>query len=113
VITIKDLDYKLRKRFEQREYYRETRVEKMQIKKYEKEKKQSIKKEGNNGMVEIHCKTFKNKKDFQEVKRGKWIDYNNEYRTCSHCRKYFIEYGTEYDFNYCPHCGARMEALKQ
>lgn len=43
---MKDLDYKLRERFEKREYegdrYGETRLEKMLMKKYEKEKKQAV-----------------------------------------------------------------------
>lgn len=43
--------------------------------------------------------------DAQEVKHGKWIKDRN-CRTCSECDfKYYDNGGL---FNYCPHCGAKM-----
>ena len=38
---------------------------------------------------------------------GEWI--REEYFcVCSNCQKYFIPIGDEYDFNFCPNCGANM-----
>ena len=56
------------------------------------------------------CPLFKNKANYEEVKRGRWIwteageeDYE-QYWVCSVCGgKSYIEY------SYCPNCGARMD----
>lgn len=48
------------------------------------------------------------------VKHGKWI-YNDGDNTCSVCRKEVTEhddYGRKQWFNYCPHCGAKMDEEK-
>ena len=42
---------------------------------------------------------------------GEWIKYaphNSDMRVCSACEKYWILDGDQYDFRYCPSCGARM-----
>ena len=45
------------------------------------------------------------KENVQEVRHGKWIKSKNE-RKCSLCG-YFYFTNTK-SFNYCPHCGAKM-----
>lgn len=50
--------------------------------------------------------------DVQPVKRGKWIKYaphNSDMMTCSECEKYWILDGDQYDYHFCPNCGAMME----
>lgn len=37
-----------------------------------------------------------------------WIPFNHELLVCSACGKYWIVPGDEYDYKFCPHCGARM-----
>ena len=47
----------------------------------------------------------------QPVGRGKWIKYapdNSDMMTCSECEKYWILDGEQYDFHFCPNCGADM-----
>jgi hypothetical protein len=42
---------------------------------------------------------------------GKWIKYaphNSDMMVCSVCEKYWILDGDQYDFHYCPNCGAKM-----
>ena len=49
--------------------------------------------------------------DVRPVVRGKWIKYaphNSDMMTCSECEKYWILDGDQYDFNFCPNCGADM-----
>lgn len=49
--------------------------------------------------------------DVREVKRGKWIKYaphNSDMMTCSECEKYWILDGDQYDYHFCPNCGADM-----
>lgn len=49
--------------------------------------------------------------DVREVVRGKWIKYapyNSDMMTCSECEKYWILDGDQYDFRFCPNCGASM-----
>ena len=57
--------------------------------------------------------------DVVEVKRGEWrykpLDKFRKYEVvCSECGTKYIgnydAYDEPYDFNYCPRCGARMEA---
>ena len=50
---------------------------------------------------ECICSEFKNKADFVEVKHGEWIGL--ECSVCGH----FATYAK--DYNYCPHCGAKMK----
>lgn len=47
--------------------------------------------------------------EWAKVKRAKWLKRQNE-MTCSACK--FIYYSNNDHFNYCPNCGARMEAKK-
>lgn len=50
--------------------------------------------------------------DVRPVRRGKWIKYaphNSDMMTCSECEKYWILDGDQYDYHFCPNCGARME----
>ena len=53
------------------------------------------------------CHHFKNKADFVEVKRAKWIYAIDCYR-CSVCtgKRFNLLLGT--DAEYCPYCGAKM-----
>ena len=49
--------------------------------------------------------------DVVEVRHGHWI-YNDGDNTCSVCRKEVTEHndlGRKQWFNYCPHCGAKMD----
>lgn len=56
--------------------------------------------------------------DAEPVKRGRWIDKPDEYcetniiRHCSECGWSVFKCNPLYDFgrwNYCPHCGAKMQ----
>lgn len=50
--------------------------------------------------------------DVVPVRHGRWIKYcphNSDMLTCSECEKYWILDGDQYDFRYCPNCGARMD----
>lgn len=43
---------------------------------------------------------------------GEWIKYaphNSDMMVCSACEKYWILDGDQYDFRFCPNCGAKME----
>ena len=49
--------------------------------------------------------------DVRPVRRGKWIKYaphNSDMMTCSECEKYWILDGDQYDYHFCPNCGADM-----
>lgn len=49
--------------------------------------------------------------DVRENVRGRWITYNelaSDMLVCSECERYFIGSGDEYDYNFCPNCGADM-----
>ena len=42
--------------------------------------------------------------DVVEVRHGKWIDGKcGHYKICSECKQI-----ADFDFDYCPHCGAKM-----
>ena len=43
-----------------------------------------------------------------DIVHGKWIRVQDDLCECSACRKYWIDFGDAYDFNFCPHCGADM-----
>ena len=46
---------------------------------------------------------------------GEWIKYaphNSDMLVCSVCEKYWILDGDQYDFRYCPNCGARMKGAE-
>lgn len=60
--------------------------------------------------------------DVQEVRHGKWIEYDNGIQTCSECgymtedcteKKYSQDgdycYLCEYEYKFCPNCGAKMD----
>lgn len=55
--------------------------------------------------------------DVQPVKRGEWAAYNRDCRgyadcfKCSCCENYVHVYcwQKQCDYDYCPHCGARMD----
>lgn len=54
--------------------------------------------------------------DVRPVVRGKWIKYaphNSDMMTCSECEKYFLLDGDQYDYHFCPICGALMEDSKE
>ena len=43
--------------------------------------------------------------DVVEERRGKWIDGKcGHYKICSECKQI-----ADFDFDYCPHCGAKMD----
>ena len=48
--------------------------------------------------------------DVAPVKHGHWIN-ENFYTHCSACGKMAIydKYGQEFESDYCPHCGAKMD----
>ena len=53
--------------------------------------------------------------DVREVKRGEWIEAHNTlgqyFERCSECGTYIesIYFANDYNVNFCPNCGARME----
>ena len=45
-----------------------------------------------------------------EPKRGEWIlQASGQDCKCSACESYWIPFGDEYDYKFCPNCGAKME----
>lgn len=56
--------------------------------------------------LEKKCSRFKNKADYAEVKRGRWID-DGEYQVCSVCGE--EHHWDEYRATYCEDCGAKMD----
>lgn len=57
--------------------------------------------------------------DVVPVVHGQWLEYPRaHYFKCSNC-KYTVPYrkavliGGKREYNYCPHCGARMDAKKE
>lgn len=52
--------------------------------------------------------------DVRPVVRGKWLKYapdNSDMLTCSECEHYWILDGDQYDYRYCPYCGADMREV--
>ena len=53
--------------------------------------------------------------DVRPVVRGKWIEAHDtsghDYERCSECGTYIesIYFANDYNVNYCPNCGARMD----
>lgn len=52
--------------------------------------------------------------DVVEVKHGEWIAYRNPVEVvfiCSECkyRYFFADPEEECEYNFCPHCGAKMD----
>lgn len=44
------------------------------------------------------------------VVHGEWEHKPNTYICeCTACRKYWIPDGDQYEYNYCPNCGAKMD----
>ena len=46
------------------------------------------------------------------VRHGRWLKYSpysSDMMTCSECEKYWILDGDQYDYHYCPNCGALMD----
>ena len=51
--------------------------------------------------------------EYVKVKHGRWIKWEGDVLTCSNCKHYWIQSGDQYDFNYCPYCGARMDEVEE
>ena len=54
--------------------------------------------------------------DVRPMVLGTWIKYaphNSDMITCSECEKYFLLDGDQYDYHFCPNCGALMEDSKE
>lgn len=53
--------------------------------------------------------------DVVEVRHGRWIECVSlmNKSICSNCRSYWIDTDSQYDFSYCPRCGARMDGKDQ
>ena len=48
--------------------------------------------------------------DAVPVRHGEWIlQASGRDCKCSVCESYWIPFGDEYDYKYCPNCGARMD----
>lgn len=46
----------------------------------------------------------------EPVKHGRWkIILSGDYAICTNCEHYWIPNGDQYDYYYCPYCGARMD----
>ena len=56
------------------------------------------------------CDNFKNKSDYAKVKRGKWIQTNDDNKKrCSNCDViHLIAQYPNGQANYCPNCSAKM-----
>ena len=80
--------------------------------------KEYIEREKLNDMLEDFCvnETFYDAMqtipaaDVAPVRHGRWIN-ENFYTHCSACGKMAIydKYGQEFESDYCPHCGAKMD----
>lgn len=47
-----------------------------------------------------------------EERRGHWeLSHFKDMFVCSYCRQYYISTDEAYDFNYCPHCGVKMDEV--
>ena len=45
-----------------------------------------------------------------QPKRGEWVlQASGQDCKCSACGAYWIPFGDEYDYKFCPNCGAKME----
>lgn len=55
-----------------------------------------------------------------EIKHSKWVKHPmfDEWDVCTSCgigckrREHAVGYMTEYGYQYCPHCGAKMDGAK-
>lgn len=47
--------------------------------------------------------------DVMPVRHGRWKWYDSFSCRCSECEKYWIAPGDQYDYHYCPNCGAKMD----
>lgn len=45
---------------------------------------------------------------YEPVKHGRW-KLLGRYAMCTNCEDYWIPNGDQYDYLYCPHCGAKMD----
>lgn len=43
-----------------------------------------------------------------EREKAEWKEVEGDLVTCSRCHHYWIRRGDQYDFNFCPTCGADM-----
>lgn len=52
---------------------------------------------------------------FDAVRRrhGRWLHIQDDLSECSACCSYWIPYGDEYDYHYCPNCGAKMDGKEK
>ena len=50
--------------------------------------------------------------DVQEVRHGRWEIFNNKIAQCSVCR-YGRAIATQFWWNFCPACGAKVEEEEQ
>ena len=52
--------------------------------------------------------------DVAPVRHGRWdASYMNDFLVCSECVHYWIYKGDQYDYRYCPNCGAKMDGGKR
>lgn len=47
--------------------------------------------------------------DVAPVVHSRWFPYSKQMLICDNCAHYWIAKGDQYDFKYCPNCGARMD----
>ena len=46
----------------------------------------------------------------EPVKHGRWkVLASGNDAICTNCEHYWIPNGDQYDYHYCPHCGAKMD----
>lgn len=55
------------------------------------------------------CLFLAEREDVAPVVHSRWFPYNKNMLICDNCAHYWIAKGDQYDFKYCPHCGARMD----
>lgn len=51
--------------------------------------------------------------DVAPVRHGWWIKCTSTYCMCSECKRYWIPIDDQYDYHYCPNCGAKMDKEKE
>ena len=50
----------------------------------------------------------------EPIKHGRWkAILSGDYAICTNCEHYWIPNGDQYDYHYCPNCGAKMDEVEE